>query len=75
VTIERTDGTHLELAALGLVHDGEHWQLLCREEHGDLRAEPLDEPTTVDPLPRRHAGTPGFDALAAWEQLQAIALR
>jgi HTH domain len=48
---------------------------VCREEDGDLRAEPLNEPTTLDPLPRRHPGTAGFDALATWEQLQAIALR
>jgi biotin operon repressor len=75
VKVERPDGTHLQAAALGLVHDGERWQLLCRSDEGDLHAEPLDDPTTVDPLPRRHAGTPGFDALAAWEQFRAPALR
>jgi hypothetical protein len=68
--IERTDGTRLEVAALGLVHDGERWQLLCREDDTDLRAEPLDEPTTVTLLPRRHRGAPGFDALAAWQRLR-----
>ncbi len=75
LTIERDEGSRLEVAALGLVHDGERWQLLCREERGDLGAEPLDESTTVALLPRRHAGTPGFDALAAWERLRAPALR
>lgn len=75
VTIERADGAHLEAAALGLLHDGERWQLLCREEQGDLRAEPLDEPTTVTTLPRHHPGAPTFDALAEWERLGAPALR
>jgi DeoR/GlpR family transcriptional regulator of sugar metabolism len=75
VAIERPDGSHLEVAALGLVHDGEHWQLLCRPDDNDLHAEPLDEPTTVDLLPRHHAGAPGFDARAEWERLRAPALR
>jgi DeoR/GlpR family transcriptional regulator of sugar metabolism len=74
VRIARTDGTRLEAAALGLVHDGEHWQLLCRPDEDDLRAEPLDEATTIDPLPRRHAGGPGFDALVAWQKLQSETL-
>ncbi|HEX4731906.1 MAG TPA: HTH domain-containing protein [Solirubrobacterales bacterium] len=62
-----------EAEALGLVHDGERWQLLCRAE-GVLRAEPLDEAVTVDILSRRHSPAPGFDALAAWGQLRAAAL-
>jgi hypothetical protein len=52
----------------------ERWQLLCREDETDLRAEPLDEPTTIALLPR-HAGAPGFDALAAWQRLRNPALR
>jgi biotin operon repressor len=75
LTIERTDGTRLEVAALGLVHDGEHWQLLCRSDNGDLRVEPLDEATAITHLPRRHAAAPHFDALAEWERLRVPALR
>jgi predicted DNA-binding transcriptional regulator YafY len=65
-----TGADPLEAEALGLVHDGERWQLLCRAE-GVLRAEPLDETVTVEILPRRHSPAPGFDALAAWDQLRA----
>ena len=61
----------VEAAALGLVHDGADWRLLCRGEDGALRAEMLDEGTAVDVLPRRHSPTSGFDALAAWDQLRA----
>lgn len=59
-----------EAEALGLVHDGGRWQLLCRVD-GHLRAQPLGEATTVEILPRRHSPTPAFDALAAWEELRA----
>jgi predicted DNA-binding transcriptional regulator YafY len=67
------DADPLEAEALGLVHDGERWQLLYRIE-GELHAVPLDETTTVEILPRRHSPTPGFDALAAWDQLRTGAL-
>lgn len=73
VSIERDDATHLEAEALGLLHDGDRWLLLCRAQ-GNLRAEPLTEATTVNPLPRRHTGPPGFDALAAWNALRSPAL-
>ncbi|MEA2197466.1 MAG: hypothetical protein QOJ25_1517 [Solirubrobacteraceae bacterium] len=64
-----------EAAALGLVHDGARWQLLCSAgEDGELRAEALDEATTVEVLPRRHSPTPSFDALAAWDQLRVAPL-
>jgi predicted DNA-binding transcriptional regulator YafY len=72
VAIERTDGSRLEAAALGLVHDGERWQLLCRPDDADLQAEPIDEATAIHLLPRRHSGAPGFDALAAWRGLRAV---
>jgi hypothetical protein len=58
-----------EAAALGLVHDGADWQLICRGEDVTLRAERLDSATAVEVLSRRHSPTPGFDALAAWEEL------
>lgn len=73
VKIEREDGTRFEAEALGLLHDGERWRLLCRER-GELRAETLDEVARVDVLPRRHTGPPGFDALSAWEALRSPAL-
>jgi hypothetical protein len=47
--------------------------LLCRGD-GGLRAEPLDEAMSVEILPRRHSPAPGFDALAAWDQLRTGAL-
>jgi biotin operon repressor len=74
--VEALDGDEgpFEAEALGLVHDGERWQLLCRAD-GELHAVPLDETTTVEILPRRHSPTPGFDALAAWEGLRAPMLR
>ncbi|MFT3864422.1 MAG: HTH domain-containing protein [Solirubrobacterales bacterium] len=73
VAIETEDGERLEAEALGLLHDGERWQLLCRAD-GELRAEPLDGTARLAVLPRRHAGPPGFDALAAWGELRAAAL-
>jgi predicted DNA-binding transcriptional regulator YafY len=74
VAIDRDDGTHLEAEALGLLHDGDRWLLLCRA-HGSLRAEPLGDSTTVELLERRHTAPPGFDALAAWDALREPTLR
>ncbi|HEX4308086.1 MAG TPA: HTH domain-containing protein [Solirubrobacterales bacterium] len=72
VAIVRDDGERLEAEALGLVHDGEGWQLLCRA--GDeVQAESLDEAVSVDPLPRRHPGEIAFDAMAEWESLRSRA--
>jgi hypothetical protein len=71
VALGRGDGARLEVEALGLVHDGVRWHLLCRESGGELFAEPLDEAVAIDVLPRRHTPSPGFDALAAWEGLRA----
>jgi biotin operon repressor len=68
VSIDR-DAAHREAEALGLLHDGTHWLLLCREQ-GDLRAEPLDESATVEILERRHTAPPSFDALRAWQALR-----
>jgi predicted DNA-binding transcriptional regulator YafY len=68
VEIVRDDGERLEAEALGLVHDGERWQLLCRAG-GELLAEPLDEGTAVEVLPRRHPSEPNFDALAELSML------
>jgi biotin operon repressor len=70
--IVRDDGTRLEAEALGLIHDGEHWQLLCRAA-GELLAEPLDATVAIAALPRRHPGEPAFDTLATWESLRAAA--
>ncbi|HEY5332973.1 MAG TPA: hypothetical protein VIJ21_05440 [Solirubrobacterales bacterium] len=59
-----------EAAAVGLIHDGADWQLLCRGEDGALRAEMLDEGMAIEVLPRRHSPTPGFDTLTVWEELR-----
>jgi predicted DNA-binding transcriptional regulator YafY len=72
VAIIRDDGTRLEAEALGLVHDGERWQLLCRTA-GEVVAEALGEEVALAVLPHHHPGEPNFDALAEWEALHPTA--